>query len=153
MHIDFTISKDEDGFIWRQCPACEYKFKWHDGPVHGHDDDMSVAAYYCPDCGQSADLSEWFTHEQIEAAQNAAMPKLQQTLIDGLSQIGRPRRSSLLKIDWNIDMPEIGTTQLESHNDDFDIVASPCHPHEPIKVPIYEDQDFHCLVCGNMFRV
>ncbi len=153
MHIEFPISKDEDGFIWRQCPACEIKFKWHDGPVHGHEDDAAMAAYYCPICGHSAAPSEWFTCEQIGAAENAAMPKLQQQLTDELSQIGRRRRKSLVQIDWNIDIPETGTTQLESHDDDFEIVVPPCHTHEPVKVPVGENRDFHCLACGSPYRV
>ena len=153
MDIEFPISKDEDGFIWRQCPVCESKFKWHDGPMPGHEDDAYPAAYSCPICGKSAAPSEWFTYDQLEVAQNAAMPKLQQRFSDEISRIGKPRRNALVKIDWKIDLPEIGTTQLQAHDDDFEIVASSCHPHEPVKVPISEGRNFHCLACGSRFRV
>jgi hypothetical protein len=37
--------------------------------------------------------------------------------------------------------------------DDMEIVASPCHPHEPVKVPDDMTGPFHCLVCGQEYAV
>lgn len=153
MEVEFPISKDEDGFVWRQCPTCESKFKWHDGPLPGHETSESPNVYFCPVCGHSADLSAWFTYEQLEAAQNAVAPQVNQMLNDEFSRMKRARRNGMIKIDWKIDSSDVGTTQLETHDDDFEIVASPCHPYEPVKVLIGDDRDIKCLVCGSRFHV
>lgn len=153
MNIEFQISTDEDGFIWRQCPICDEKFKWHDGPIAGSEGSEPAEVYFCPFCGGSADPSSWFTREQIEAAENAALAPLQQMFSDEVSKIGKPKRGSLISIDWDVELPHAGTTQLEGHDDNFEIVASPCHPHEPVKVPVEEGVAFHCLICGKRYIV
>lgn len=153
MELEFAISKDEDGFIWRQCPTCESRFKWHDGPLSDDDDDVGVKAYYCPLCGALAEPSSWFTHEQIEAAKNAFTVRSQQMLGDAFNNAKKPKRNSKIKVDWKLDLPVVGIAQLEAHDDDFDLVASPCHPYEPMKVPTHEQHDFSCLVCGARFAV
>jgi hypothetical protein len=153
MELEFQISKDEDGFVWRQCPACESKFKWHDGPLSDVEDDVSVTAYYCPLCGASAEPSSWLTYEQIEAAENALTVRTQQMLGDVFNNTKKPKRNSFIQVDWKLDLPEVGVAQLEAHDDDFDIVASPCHPLEPVKVSVKDRTEFHCLICGDQFRV
>jgi hypothetical protein len=37
--------------------------------------------------------------------------------------------------------------------DDMNIVTSPCHDYEPVKVPEGHTGPFFCLICGSAFAV
>lgn len=51
----------------------------------------------------------------------------------------------------NSDRPEPPGALVDP--DDMEIIASPCHSYEPVKVSESADRPFHCLVCGMPFAV
>ncbi|WP_129978125.1 hypothetical protein [Rhodococcus sp. Q1] len=137
--MNVSIPPDDDNFLRRECPTCEQQFKWHLGPIN----DEAAAeptpdAYYCPLCGVPAGTDQWWTKEQLEYARARAVP-------DVLAQLSN---ETGLHIDSTFDVPE---AMVEPN--DMEIVQSPCHPYEPIKVPTGHGQPIHCLVCGSVFAV
>lgn len=137
--MNVSIPTDDDNFLRRECPTCEGQFKWHLGPF----DDKAAAepapaVYYCPLCGIPADTDQWWTKEQLEYAKGRAMPEM-------LAQLSN---ETGLRVEHTSAVPEAMTEP-----NDMEIVQSPCHPYEPIKVPVDHDQLIHCLVCGSIFAV
>lgn len=49
------------------------------------------------------------------------------------------------------DIPDVPGTLVEPN--DMQIIAPPCHPYEPVKVPDSLAGPFHCLICGQKFAV
>ncbi len=133
-----SIPVDQDGFLRRECPHCNAQFKWHLGPVDGSEPDASPEVYFCPLCGQSASPDSWFTEQQLEYARDSATPEILRQLA---SETG-----------LTIDQVKSAPPALTDPND-MQIVASPCHDHEPIKVPEELRGPFHCLVCGEPFAL
>lgn len=137
--MNVPIPADADNFLRRECPTCEQQFKWHLGPIN---DDAAAAPppseYYCPICGQPAPPDQWWTREQIAYAQARVMPGVLERLAN---QTG-------LQIDAPPDVP---ATMTEPN--DMNIVVSPCHSYEPIKVPDDHGEPIYCLVCGEPFAV
>lgn len=137
--MNVSIPTDDDNFLRRECPTCERQFKWHLGPINA----LAAAeptpdVYYCPLCGVAAGTGHWWTKEQLEYAQARAMPEV----LEQLSNETGLRIASMSTV------PEAMTEP-----NDMDIVQSPCHPYEPIKVPARHEQPIHCLVCGSAFAV
>lgn len=137
--MNVSIPTDADNFLRRECPTCEQQFKWHLGPISNEAAaEPTPDAYYCPLCGVPAETDQWWTKEQLEYARARAVP-------DILAQLSN---ETGLRIDSTSDIPE---AMVEPN--DMDIVQSPCHPYEPIKVPTDHAQPIHCLVCGSVFAV
>lgn len=135
--MNVPIPLDDDGYLRRECPTCEQQFKWHHGPVDAADE-PEPHEYYCPLCGVPAGTDQWWTKEQIDYAQGRAMPEI---LAQLSNEIG-------LRIEPTTNVPAAMT-----ESNDMDIVQSPCHPYEPIKIPADHTQPLHCLVCGAAFAV
>lgn len=136
--VSVPIPTDSDGYLRRQCPTCDQQFKWHHGPV---DDDAAISAappsvYYCPLCGASADVDSWWTTEQIEYAQEAAMPDILQQLEYDIPEL-------------TVELPPPPPGLVEPN--DMQVVIAPCHDEEPVKVPENQREPFHCLVCGDRY--
>jgi hypothetical protein len=153
VEIEVPLPLDSEGYLRRECPQCEREFKWHDGPIEGAPPDPPDAEeYFCPYCGQPAALDQWWTPEQVEVLQAAAMhevlPRLETELEDSLRPINR---TGLLT----------ASVESQPHNpppplfedDDMVAVASPCHPYEPVKVVDGWSDPLHCLVCGSAYVV
>lgn len=57
------------------------------------------------------------------------------------------------------EIPEITVTDVPAppppmvEPNDMQIIAPPCHPFEPVKVPDGDQGPFHCLLCGDKFAV
>ncbi|CAH0300403.1 hypothetical protein [Rhodococcoides fascians] len=137
--MNVPIPTDDDGYLRRECPACEEQFKWHHGPIEGGPADLpSPNEYYCPLCGVPAATDQWWTKEQIEYAQGRAMPAVLEQLSNEMG----------LEIKGASEVP----TEMTEPNDMI-IVQSPCHAYEPVKVPNDYPQPLYCLVCGNAYAV
>jgi hypothetical protein len=58
-------------------------------------------------------------------------------------------RSPGQRIDGRLDKPELPRAMHELN--DMIILAPPCHPWEPVKVPEEATARVHCLICGEPF--
>lgn len=140
---------DSDGFLRRECPHCVQQFKWHYGPTADRPDgEIDPVVYYCPLCGVSAGLDQWWTQEQLAfVEQSAAGPILREASV----QIEKALRGAtgLTYKRGQLDEPEPPSALYEP--DDMIIVAPPCHSWEPVKIPEEAAAQVHCLICGESF--
>lgn len=151
IEVSVDIPNDSDGFIRRECPHCMRQFKWHDGPANEEAERHPAADMYnCPLCGQPAAVDSWNTQEQVELAQQAAMPQIMGLVTDELESMFRGVKGLTYKR-GNDEMPDESVPLTEP--DDMVIVASPCHGYEPVKVPEDHTGPLYCLVCGSAFAV
>lgn len=77
--VPVVVEADADGFVDRQCPAteCEFLFKVQEEDWR---DIVTDEAVWCPFCGHQAKSDEWWTHEQVEKAKEAAFAELKHTI-------------------------------------------------------------------------
>lgn len=154
MEVSISLPLDNDGFLRRECPHCMQEFKWHHGPANEEAEQMSDSGiYHCPLCGQSAGPDSWWTQDQLDYAQKAAMPVAMQSFEDQLDGIfrGASAKHFSIKRTGHLDSPEDPMPLVEK--DDMSTVAPPCHAYEPVKVPETAAGPFYCLVCGSPFAV
>ena len=154
MDISINLPLDNDGFLRRECPHCMGYFKWHHGPANEEaEQHTDPDTYYCPLCGQPAGPDSWWTTEQLEFAQGAALPAV---LTDLENEFGRAFKKSgnrhlRIEMTGHFDTPDAPSPLSEP--DDMAIITSPCHGYEPVKVPEDRAMPFYCLVCGRAFAV
>lgn len=144
----------DNGFLRRECPACERQFKWHNGPTDARPKDAEdPEVYFCPYCGAPAPPGSWWTQEQLAYARDSAMGPAVQAMGDALQKaIGHQPSNSFIKIE--LKRPGIPEPPPALHEpQDMVLVESPCHPWEPIKVEAAWTDPLHCLVCGAKFAV
>lgn len=154
MLVPISLPLDHDGFLRRECPHCLRQFKWHDGPANDEAEQQPTpTTYYCPLCGEPAKPDSWWTQEQLDYAQGVAVPRAVRELAHGLKDSLESANSRFLRISVNeqVDLPEAPVPLSEP--DDMVIVASPCHPYEPIKVIEGATDVLHCLLCGEAFSL
>lgn len=149
--MELELPLDSHGFLRRQCPRCEREFKWHHGPTGEVPNDApDPDTYFCPYCGESAGADEWWTAEQVEAIQAAAlydvMPKLRNDLQDAVRPLNK---SGFVKAFVRFESATPPPPMNEQ--DDMVALASPCHSYEPVKVDIAWSGLLHCLICGAQF--
>jgi uncharacterized Zn-finger protein len=151
MRIELPL--DSHGFLRRQCPYCEREFKWHHGPAGDIPDGAPDSdEYFCPYCGGGAESDAWWTEEQVETFQTAALNEVLPGLADSLQDAVSPmNRSGVVRATISYDAGNPPAPLVEP--DDMVAVASPCHNYEPIKVSSEWNRPLHCLVCGAMFVV
>lgn len=75
VEVPISAEPDEQGYIDRECPAeeCTFTFKVHDEDWR---DIVRDEAVWCPFCGEERDANAWWTTEQIESGQQAALAKV-----------------------------------------------------------------------------
>jgi DNA-directed RNA polymerase subunit RPC12/RpoP len=148
--ISVSIPLDSDGFLRRECLSCGREFKWHDGPANeGAESAEPTLTYYCPLCGQPASTDDWWTSQQMQYLQHAAMPMAVQQVQEALEDALGGHRGITYQPGGGWD--DLPMAPLLTEPDDMRILASPCHDYEPVKVPEAEAGPFHCLVCGAAF--
>ncbi|MCU1392059.1 MAG: hypothetical protein JWM34_487 [Ilumatobacteraceae bacterium] len=151
MEIPIELPLDADGFLRRECPACLQEFKWHHGKTDAAPDDFIYPdVHWCPLCGQSAALDQWWTEAQLEYAQQAALGPAMRAIADELDDTFR--NNSFIKFEVTSDDDEEVPDPLVEP-DDMMIVAPPCHEWEPVKVPEDRHAPYFCLICGESFAV
>lgn len=153
MEIQMSLPFDADGFLRRECPNCEREFKWHHGPTDAAPADyVYPQVHWCPLCGRSAGLDSWWTIPQLEYQQAMLQAHAAEVLADELKGSMRPSRNSFIKFDVTFDAaPEEPDPLVEP--DDMVMIAPPCHPWEPVKVPEDAVAPFYCLLCGEAYAV
>lgn len=153
MEIPMEFPLDADGFLRRECPNCEQEFKWHHGKTDEAPADFVYPdVYWCPRCGKSAGHGSWWTPAQLEYQQQVMSGAAHDYLGDAMKKAFKPQRNSFIKIEVKQgDRPDAPEPLVEP--DDMAMIASPCHPWEPVKVPEGASAPFHCLVCGEAYAV
>lgn len=147
---DIELSLDDDGYLDRQCPSCERHFRWHNRPIEGSaSSEPDPDSYFCPYCGFSAAVDQWWTTEQAEAIQQAALGVALTEVQRSLSEAFRSSKYVTFQA-GDAPPPPPGPVPLDAV-DELLAVASPCHPYEPVKVLGGWMQPVHCLVCGAQF--
>jgi sarcosine oxidase delta subunit len=91
-----SIPLDEDGYLGRECPACEGPFKIHGDDYEALPEDLVLT---CPYCGHEEDHSSFLTSAQVKRIEAAAHGIAEQYVHDVLSDMfgktfGGPRRRS-----------------------------------------------------------
>jgi hypothetical protein len=149
--VPVSLPLDSDGFLRRECPACELQFKWY-AHQEGDTDAEQVHQYFCPRCGRPAGPDSWWTPAQLAHAQSAAGPTLDQYVQDALkdSFSGIKGITFQPSNDFTLGIPPPDPLV---EPDDMVIAEPPCHPNEPVKVPDEATSCVHCLVCGTPFAV
>ena len=147
--FSIPLPLDDDGFLRRECPHCSQQFKWHHGPTAEKPaGEVDPPVYSCPRCGVSAAPDQWWTEEQIafieEAGAGPVLREISDALEDAFSSI-----KGITYKRGSGDEPEPPPALQEPN--DMVIVAPPCHPWEPIKVPEEATSQVHCLLCGAAF--
>jgi hypothetical protein len=150
--IPVSLPLDDDGFLRRECPNCEKEFKWY-SHVEGDPDAEHVDQYFCPRCGEAAGTGSWWTPAQLEYAQGAAAPAINDFINDALDDVFKPLKNSKFLTVKRTGRSSSDTPAPEPLHEpnDMIIVESPCHPNEPVKVPETVINRVHCLVCGALF--
>lgn len=152
MDIPVSLPLDSDGFLRRECPRCERQFKWHNGPANEEaETHADPPAYYCPFCGEPAEHGSWWTKEQLEYAHGMAVPRVHRIVQGELEDIFSGIKNITSRPASSLDEPGFPVALIEP--DDMQIIASPCHAYEPIKVPGDLSASFYCLLCGERFAV
>lgn len=148
MEIPIELPLDADGFLRRECPHCEREFKWHHGPTDATPPDLTTPAiYWCPLCGESAPLDQWWTKPQVEYQQDAVAGPLHDFVVDELRAAIKPARNDFLRFEVETgERPDAPDPLVEP--DDMVLIEPPCHPFEPVKVPEDAKAPFFCLLCG-----
>jgi hypothetical protein len=154
--IPISLPLDSDGFLRRECPACERQFKWRPNQPDESAEDAEAAeqveAYYCPLCYQPASPDAWWTKEQLEYAQKMALAEAAAPALRRFKRnVEGGNRGGLLKI--NIELPPMARPEALTEPDDMVRVEFPCHLEEPVKVDEAWDEEVACLVCGIRYPV
>lgn len=155
MEFSVLIPLDADGYVRRQCPACEREFKWFHGRTDATPDNwQDPDSYFCPYCGVEAAGDEWFTDAQAAYVQQSLSGHVGDLVADELEDVARSinREGGLIRlsvsdrgIDTNPPPPPL------SEPNDMAAVEAPCHPFEPVKIREDWLDAVHCLVCGAPF--
>lgn len=151
MEIEFELPTDDDGFLDRSCPVCERHFRWH--ADEASDDGADEVSYFCPYCGEQSPSDEWWTREQVEAMQQAAMAAAYPEIAAELLEATRGFDRTMLNVSVEADAAARPAPLELDDSLPFVTVTSPCHPDEPVKVERLDLAALHCLVCGSKYRL
>jgi hypothetical protein len=140
---------DDDGFLRRECPHCDQEFKWFHGPTAERPEgEPDPPVYYCPRCGVSGAPDQWWTEEHLAFIQEYAAAPVLRELSDEVEKAFRGVKGLSFRR-GQLDEPEPPAALHEPN--DMIILAPPCHPWEPVKVPEETTARVHCLICGEPF--
>lgn len=155
MEISVGMPLDDDGYIDRECPVCERRFRWRYGvSAELVETSAQLTEYYCPYCGTAAEADQWWTPEQVEyihaSAIAALRPELEEKFRDATASIGR---TGLVDVRFETASPEPPRPVFVEDDETATTVASPCHPDEPVKLFGDWSPPIHCSVCGARYVV
>jgi hypothetical protein len=140
---------DDDGFLRRECTHCDQEFKWFHGPTAERPEgEADPPVYYCPRCGVFAAPDQWWTEEQLAFIQEYAAAPMLRELSDEVEKAFRGVKGLSYRR-GQLDESEPPAALHEPN--DMIILAPPCHPWEPVKVPEEAAARVHCLICGEPF--
>ncbi len=119
MEIPVLVPLDDDGFLRRECPACERQFKWFPNTDSAP---APTDGYFCPMCGVQAPEDQSWTAKQVAYAQAVATDEFARMLGDELGADGQAG-SGPLRLGVTVDSPGAPPAFLEPN--DFVVVYSP----------------------------
>ncbi len=100
--VSIAIEDDDEGYFDRECPSeeCLFQFK-----VLSEDwtNKVSDDQVFCPSCGHSADADKWWTQQQIEHAQQAALAEIAGSLTNAMTRDA---------VQWNRRQPKGGFVSM-----------------------------------------
>src|SRR4051794_306969 len=128
--LSFSVPLDDDGFLRRECPACEREFKWRPTPEGESGEPAPDDGYACPYCVLRAPSDHWWTKDQLEYAQALAAREILGPELKGLERRADP--DAFISFDVTVDLPP-EPDPLDEPND-MRRVDFACHPNEPVKV-------------------
>jgi hypothetical protein len=159
-----AFPKDSDGFLSRECPECEGRFKVsvsdepeNDG-VPARDEGLSddeiltrdeEMQRYCPLCHQAVRGNRWWTPEQIEFAEEAISAAVQIKFQEMLKETAN-------KAGGLLEFRSGGTPAMPSPPEESEgmiLVAPPCHEEDPLKIPATWSDEVACHQCGVRYPV
>lgn len=149
IQIPVSLPLDTDGFLRRECPACEQEFKWFNH-AEGDPDTEPVTQYYCPICGEPAPVDHWWTPAQVQYSQASAGPEIERLVQDSVAGMLKGIKRLTFKRNSSFSLG-IETPEPLTEPDDMVIVEPPCHPNVPLKVPENTMERVYCLVCRTPF--
>ena len=91
IQFEFTIQGDSDGYVTFACPYCSSEFKLNAGEFQNENEPLHEL--YCPYCGLSNIISNFYTDEVMENVQAIAM----NYMIEKLNKTFGSMKSSLNK--------------------------------------------------------
>lgn len=150
--LSVSLPLDSDGFLRRECPTCERKFKWLPSEeTEGESEVAPVSAggYYCPYCAIQAPPDEWWTQAQLELVNSLVSKEIVEPELQKLERSFRDisrRSGGFIGASVETDLPPETDPLVEV--DDMRRVDFPCHPSEPLKVLEDWTREVHCLICG-----
>lgn len=131
MEIEASVPLDNDGFLDRQCPACNRLFRWLPSDESEPPQD---GRYGCPYCRARNSPDEFWTDSQREYLTHEA---------------GKAVLSQLASEGWKVESH--GTPTHPTASADLTEVTFSCHESEPIKAYpewVEAGQPLHCIICG-----
>ena len=151
--VQVSMPLDDDGFLRRECPACERQFKWRPGSDEAVEVAEAPEVYYCPYCAEPADTGSWWTPQQLEYAQQYAAAEVLGPKLEGFrrSVAGMNQPGSIVRISMDVTLPNAPEPLTEPN--DMVRVDFPCHPDEPLKVIEDRVSEVACLVCGIRYPI
>jgi len=150
LRFTFIIPTDSDGYFRRRCPSCESQFKRLGGGTNP--DTESGTQLHCPLCGHPGAIGSWNTEAQHAHAMDANREALSQQFQDAAMRELKKLKGLKIKPNrsFGLDIPDASALH---EPDDMVIVASPCHPDPPVKVPEGATSRIYCFTCGEPFSV
>lgn len=150
-----AFPRDLDGFLSRECPSCEGRFKLEvaadDAGAEASDlsDEEAVAEAesmqrYCPLCHEPVEGNRWWTVEQIEYAREAISASVQSQFQDMLEDT--TRQSSGVLTFRRGDVAAVPSPPTEDET--MVMVIPPCHEDDRLKVPDDWTGEVACHRCG-----
>jgi hypothetical protein len=133
-----SLPLDSDGFLRRECPHCERELKWRPTPEGEQGYPAPEGGYYCPCCGQQAEVNSWFTKAQVAHVDQVAADLADPLIRDAANELGASYEPSGPR-----DLSPLPPEPNDMRRVDFE-----CHPAEPVKVADDWADPVHCLVCG-----
>nr|VFK42611.1 MAG: TIR domain-containing protein [Candidatus Kentron sp. TC] len=135
MNISFPT--DTDGFLSRECPSCEQRFK----VVFGQGSEEPIS--YCPYCGYNGQEC-WHTRPQVDYMQAVAADIALGPELKKLERQLKGMSNGLIEIELKSSLPKPPPAPMET-DDPLETLRFPCC-NETIKVTRH-NQHF-CIICG-----
>jgi hypothetical protein len=151
---------DLHGFLSRECPSCDGRFKVEVDPHGAGAEDSDVSdeeavdeaesmQRYCPLCHELVEGNQWWTVEQIDYAKDAISAAVVTNFQDMLEDTARQSDGGLTFRRGDIARVPLPPAEIET----MIIVVPPCHEDDRLKVPDEWTGDVACHRCGIRYPV